>query len=62
MVRQLTNARWFDIGAARRDLGYEPRVPLEEGMLRLKAWLDGQDGPRGPEGQDGLDREQTPHA
>lgn len=43
MVRQLTNARWFDISAARRDLGYEPRVSLEEGMNRLKAWIDEQD-------------------
>ena len=44
MVRQLTNSRWFDISAARRDLGYEPRVSLEEGMIRLKAWLDKQEG------------------
>ena len=42
IVRQLTNARWFDISAARRDLGYEPRVSLDEGMRRLKAWLDEQ--------------------
>ena len=43
IVRQLTNARWFDISAARRDLGYEPRVSLEDGMRRLKAWLQQQD-------------------
>ena len=43
IVRQLTSSRWFDIGAARRDLGYEPAVSLEEGMRRLKAWLDEQD-------------------
>ncbi len=43
IVRQLTSSRWFDISAARRDLGYEPRVSLEDGMIRLKAWLDGQD-------------------
>jgi nucleoside-diphosphate-sugar epimerase len=46
MVRQLTTSRWFDIGAARRDLGYEPRVSVEEGMRRLKAWLDEQEGAR----------------
>jgi nucleoside-diphosphate-sugar epimerase len=40
IVRQLTNSRWFDISAARRDLGYEPRVSLEEGMIRLRAWLE----------------------
>jgi nucleoside-diphosphate-sugar epimerase len=44
MVRQLTTSRWFDIGAARRDLGYEPRVSVEEGMRHLKAWLDGPPG------------------
>jgi nucleoside-diphosphate-sugar epimerase len=43
IVRQLTSSRWFDIGAARRDLGYEPRVFLEEGMRRLKAWLEEQE-------------------
>ncbi len=43
MVRQLTTSRWFNISAARRDLGYEPRVSLEEGMRRLKAWFEEQD-------------------
>jgi nucleoside-diphosphate-sugar epimerase len=37
LVTQLTTAHWFDIGAARRDLGYRPRVSFEEGLLRLKA-------------------------
>jgi nucleoside-diphosphate-sugar epimerase len=44
IVRSLMSARWFDISAARRDLGYEPRVSMEDGMRRLKAWLDDQDG------------------
>ena len=44
IVRSLTSARWFDISAARRDLGYEPRVSMEDGMLRLKASLDEQGG------------------
>jgi nucleoside-diphosphate-sugar epimerase len=35
-------AHWFDISAARRDLGYEPRVSIEEGLVRLKAWFEGQ--------------------
>lgn len=37
LVTQLTTAHWFDIGAARRDLGYRPRVSFEEGLSRLKA-------------------------
>jgi 2-alkyl-3-oxoalkanoate reductase len=36
---QLGSSHWFDIGAARRDLGYEPRVSTSEGMRRLGEWL-----------------------
>jgi len=35
----LAKAHWFDIGAARRDLGYEPRVSTAEGLERLAASL-----------------------
>jgi nucleoside-diphosphate-sugar epimerase len=37
VARELTTAHWFDITAARRDLGYEPKVSLEEGLRRLAA-------------------------
>ena len=37
VARQMTTAHWFDIGAARRDLGYQPRVSIEEGLRRLTA-------------------------
>jgi hypothetical protein len=30
-ARQLATAHWFDISAARRDLGYAPQVGLDEG-------------------------------
>ncbi len=36
---ELATAHWFDIGAAQRDLGYHPRVTMEEGFDRLKQWL-----------------------
>lgn len=39
VVQQLTTAHWFDISAARRDLGYAPSVTIEEGMRRLAAWF-----------------------
>ncbi len=39
LARQLGTAHWFDIGAARRDLGYDPRVSIDQGMLRLAEWL-----------------------
>ena len=40
IVRELTHSHWFDITAARRDLGYEPQVSLDEGLRRLQAWVD----------------------
>jgi 2-alkyl-3-oxoalkanoate reductase len=37
VASELSSAHWFNISAARRDLGYQPRVSLEEGLKRLKA-------------------------
>ncbi|MEM6990928.1 MAG: NAD-dependent epimerase/dehydratase family protein [Myxococcota bacterium] len=42
IVRELTRSHWFDISAARRDLGYQPTVTIDEGMRRLTQWV--QDG------------------
>ena len=39
IARNFAAAHWFDITAARRDLGYEPRVSMEEGLRRLKEWF-----------------------
>jgi nucleoside-diphosphate-sugar epimerase len=39
LAAQLATSHWFDIGAARRDLGYVPRVSTAEGMWRLGEWL-----------------------
>ncbi|MBI5239440.1 MAG: NAD-dependent epimerase/dehydratase family protein [Elusimicrobia bacterium] len=39
LVQQLTTAHWFDISAARRDLGYSPQVPFEAALERLRVWL-----------------------
>ncbi|MHC4922748.1 MAG: NAD-dependent epimerase/dehydratase family protein [Planctomycetota bacterium] len=39
VARELATSHWFDIGAARRDLGYEPAVLLDEGLARLSESL-----------------------
>jgi nucleoside-diphosphate-sugar epimerase len=39
LASQLSTSHWFEIGAARRELGYAPRVSTADGMQRLAAWL-----------------------
>lgn len=36
LAKQLATAHWFDVSAAARDLGFTPRVTVEEGLRRLK--------------------------
>jgi 2-alkyl-3-oxoalkanoate reductase len=43
-VQILARTQTYDISAARRDLGYEPIVPLEEGIRRTLEALDRADG------------------
>ena len=40
VARELATAHWFDIGAARRDFGYAPRVSMSEGLERLRSSLN----------------------
>lgn len=39
VARQLSTSHYFDISAAKQDLGYHPIVSIEQGMLALKASL-----------------------
>lgn len=39
LARQLATDHWFDISAARRDLGYSPQIDIDEGLRRLRKWL-----------------------
>jgi len=38
LVEQLSTAHWFDISAAKRDLGYHPTVSISEGLGRMSEW------------------------
>jgi nucleoside-diphosphate-sugar epimerase len=41
LAAQLAHSHYFDISAARRDLGYEPRISMDEGMQRLvNSWAN----------------------
>ncbi len=42
VVREMSTAHWFDLRAAERDLGYRPRISLDEGLRRLRQWLKEQ--------------------
>ncbi len=45
IARQLATAHWYDISAARRDLGYTPEeLPTSEGLRRLADWC--RQGPK----------------
>ena len=39
LADELAKAHWFDISAARKDLGYAPRISIKEGLRRLERWL-----------------------
>ena len=39
VVKELSTSHWFDLSAARRDLGYRPTVSISEGLRRLREHL-----------------------
>jgi nucleoside-diphosphate-sugar epimerase len=39
IAEELATSHWFNIAAAKRDLGYQPVVSTSEGLKRLAEWL-----------------------
>lgn len=39
VAEELATAHWFDISAAKQDLGYVPRISIPEGLERVRSWL-----------------------
>ena len=44
IVEEFSTSHWFDISAAKRDLGYTPQVDFAEGMRRLTQHLAAERG------------------
>ena len=44
VAKQFSTAHWFNLSAAKRDLGYEPIISIDEGMKRLADSLRDQAG------------------
>ncbi len=39
LVEEMSTSHWFNVEAARQDLGYRPLIDLETGMKRVESWL-----------------------
>ena len=39
VANELARSHWFDIRAAKKDLGYEPLISTKQGLKRLATWL-----------------------
>ena len=42
IAAELAKDHWFDLAAARRDLGYTPRISMAAGTAELAAWYQGR--------------------
>jgi 2-alkyl-3-oxoalkanoate reductase len=44
LANELARHHWFDISAAKRDLGYVPEVSMAQGLKQLKEWMESWSG------------------
>lgn len=42
VAKELSTAHWFDLSAAKKDLGYQPEVSITQGLSRLQSWLQSE--------------------
>jgi nucleoside-diphosphate-sugar epimerase len=42
LAEQLSTTHFYDISAARRDFGYQPRISVLEGLRQLGHWWQAQ--------------------
>jgi len=40
LAHEFSSSHWFDISAAKRDWGFDPQVTTEEGLEKVKQWLE----------------------
>ena len=38
-AKELSTSHWFDISRAKKDLGYYPKISIEEGLVKLREWI-----------------------
>ena len=39
-AKELATSHWFDISKAKKELGYVPKVSIEQGLKQLKQWFE----------------------
>lgn len=42
VAKELATSHWFDISKAKKELGYIPKVSIEQGLEQLKKWFEKQ--------------------
>lgn len=42
LVKELTTSHWYDISAAKKELGYKPKISMDDGLKKLKEWFDSE--------------------